>query len=200
MMSTRTKKKVLTREQQQLVSDNIGLVYSIVDKEMHRLRKCGWTNLTHEHFEDLCSNGYIGICNAALYYKPEQGTAFSTYAYHAIQNELYRAEKNGVLLSFSTTWNGENEIASDGKLEHQELAADMLVIVEHIRETYENEELPENVLLGLKAFLLMYETPDAMNIEIAAKMGISKQYLNKALNLARAYILQQPWGKNPMSA
>src|SRR5438874_1796418 len=47
--------------------------------------------------EDLESIGYVGLVQAARAYDPTRGAAFSTYAYHCIENtiraELQRASK-----------------------------------------------------------------------------------------------------------
>lgn len=43
----------------------------------------------HQIFEDVRQGGYLALLNAIRNYNPNQGTAFSTYAYQAIRREIH---------------------------------------------------------------------------------------------------------------
>lgn len=64
-------------ERQQLIEDNMKLVYFIVNTYYHN----------YIGDEDIIQVGMIGLCNAANTYDPEKGT-FSTYAGRCIKNEI----------------------------------------------------------------------------------------------------------------
>ncbi len=64
----------LSKDQQDLVSDNHNLIYSYANK----------MNLDINEYYDLLA---IGLCKAAKMYDPNRGYAFSTYAYFVMRNE-----------------------------------------------------------------------------------------------------------------
>lgn len=69
--------EALSKEQQDLVSDNHNLIYSYANK----------MNLDINEYYDLLA---IGLCKAAKTYDPNRGYAFSTYAYFAMRTECYQ--------------------------------------------------------------------------------------------------------------
>lgn len=68
----------LTKEQQNLVEDNVKLVYHYMNK------RC----LDSEEYEDLL---YIALCKAAQTYDPSHNVKFSTYVYAIFSNEIRMA-------------------------------------------------------------------------------------------------------------
>ncbi len=70
----------LTDAQRALVEDNIGLVYQAVSDLFKGLYE----------YEDLVQVGSIGLCQAALGYKPEMGISFSTFASVCIRKQILR--------------------------------------------------------------------------------------------------------------
>ena len=64
---------------QQLVEDNLKLVYSVVHKHYPTFAKD----------EDIIQCGYVGLCLAADSWEEDKGK-FSTYAYRCIRNEINR--------------------------------------------------------------------------------------------------------------
>ena len=74
----------LTREQRVKVEENINLVGKVIHDCVHRLDPgCIYD------YEDLYQIGCIGLCKAAQTDKAGHGSAFSTYAYRLIRNEIY---------------------------------------------------------------------------------------------------------------
>lgn len=69
--------EALSKDQQDLVSDNHNLIYSYANK----------MNLDINEYYDLLA---IGLCKAAKTYDPDRGYAFSTYAYFVMRNECYQ--------------------------------------------------------------------------------------------------------------
>ena len=86
---------------QQLIEDNMKLVYSLIRKEYP----------TYIGDEDLVQSGMLGLCQAAEQYDPSR-TKFSTFAYicirNAIRNELKSRTKHQGILSL------DYEIKGDG--------------------------------------------------------------------------------------
>lgn len=76
-----TKNKQLTEIQQNMVTDNINLVYFVVRKY--------WGNFSSHMQEDLIQEGYIGLINAVLTYN-EDIAKFSTYAVKCIKYHLFK--------------------------------------------------------------------------------------------------------------
>lgn len=74
----------LTREQRVKVEENINLVGKVIHDCVHRLDPgCIYD------YEDLYQIGCIGLCKAAQTDKAGHSSAFSTYAYRLIRNEIY---------------------------------------------------------------------------------------------------------------
>lgn len=76
--------KILTKEQQKLVEDNHGLIYSFLQSR----------NLPFDEFYDLAA---IGLCTAAIGFDPTKGYEFSTYAYRVMASKIlieYRQKRN----------------------------------------------------------------------------------------------------------
>ena len=72
--------KPLTRAQQDLVVNNIGLAISIADK----------FRSGPAEFDEICAQARLALVRAAQYYHPEKHKKFSSFAYTVIANELKR--------------------------------------------------------------------------------------------------------------
>lgn len=70
----------LTKEQQRVVEENMGLVSKVIQDKVHGTSQSG----TYA-YEDLFQIGCIGLCKAAA---TDKGGCFSTYAYRLIWNEI----------------------------------------------------------------------------------------------------------------
>lgn len=72
--------KKLTKEQQQLATDNHNLIYYMMKK----------FNLSENDIEDWYGTCAIGLCNAALSYDVSQEYKFTTYACICIEHEIFK--------------------------------------------------------------------------------------------------------------
>lgn len=70
----------LTDEQRTMVEENMGLVYQAVRDLFKGVYE----------YEDLVQVGCVGLCLAAICYKPEMGIEFSTYASTCIRKQILR--------------------------------------------------------------------------------------------------------------
>ena len=74
----------LTEEQRVKVEENMGLVGRVIGDCVHTLDKgCIYD------YDDLFQIGCLGLCKAAQTDQPGHKSAFSTYAYCLIRNEIY---------------------------------------------------------------------------------------------------------------
>ena len=78
----------MTQYQQNLITDHLDLPYTIA-----QCRVKSYTMIQNE-YEDLCQEGNLALCNAALHYREGSSATFRTYASCAIQNRINRYLKN----------------------------------------------------------------------------------------------------------
>ena len=72
----------ITQYQQNLITDHLDLPYTIA-----QCRVKSYTLIQNE-YEDLCQEGNLALCNAALHYHEGSPATFRTYASCAIQNRI----------------------------------------------------------------------------------------------------------------
>lgn len=98
----------MTKEQEQLVTDNHNLIYHCIHK---------YKGTTIEDYYDVCA---IGLCKAAISYDTSKGIKFATYACVIIENEIRQLLRNSKKYSvpvysldrtFNNTSDGTGEIA-----------------------------------------------------------------------------------------
>lgn len=70
----------LTKEQQNKVEANMGLVGKVIRDKVHGTNHCGFYT-----YDDIYQIGCIGLCKAVA---TDKGGRFSTYAYRLIWNEI----------------------------------------------------------------------------------------------------------------
>ena len=99
----------MDKERERLVTDNQGLV-------IFCLRKYNIFRDSLE-YEELVSEGTIGLVKAAINYDPTRGYKFNTYAYYCIRNEIieYLKKNNKNFKTIST--NAKTSDESDRTLE-----------------------------------------------------------------------------------
>ncbi len=88
---------------QQLIEDNINLVYSVVSKEYP----------TYLHDDDIIQSGMLGLCKAAEKWD-ETKSKFSTYAWRCIRNEINQEFINRK--PHSNNISLETKVSDDGTL------------------------------------------------------------------------------------
>ncbi len=73
----------LSKDQQAIVSENMGLVGKVIKDKVHGVEQLGIYS-----YDDIFQIGCIGLCKAAY---TDKGGCFSTYAYRLIWNEICTA-------------------------------------------------------------------------------------------------------------
>lgn len=74
----------ISDEIERRIQENTGLIYAVLKRHFYRLR----------HDEDFRQAGMIGLWNAARTYDPGAGHAFSTYAYACIRHTVETHRKH----------------------------------------------------------------------------------------------------------
>lgn len=172
--------KALTKEQQKLVEDNHGLIYSFLQSR----------NLPFDEFYDLAA---IGLCAAASGFDPTKGYEFSTYAYKAMASRIsveFRQKRNlravpedKLMYYQAPITSGEWEDfsrwipCSKGRTDLDALAEIMF------------EEYIETIPPKAKDILLLSKQ-GYPHKEIHAKIGCSPQYVSLVRNNFRKYVMQ----------
>lgn len=156
-------------KKQQLVEDNMNLVYSLVSKEYP----------TYLNDEDIIQCGMLGLCKAAENWD-EHKSKFSTYAWKCIRNEINmefrkRMKHQGVLSLDYETNDSEGGRSTFG---------DCIVGDEDVR--YFDTEIKsitarEQQVVDLYAVKQSYQ-------DVATELGVSQQYVWKTMRKVRALL------------
>lgn len=141
---------------QQLIEDNMNLVYSLISKEYP----------TYLQDEDIVQCGMVGLCKAADKWDDSK-SKFSTFAFICIRNEirmeLRRRQKHNGVLSLDYEVDG-----NDGE---RTAFGDCIVGDEDVH--YIDTELPTLTARERQVFEL-FQT-GLTQTEVAKKLGLSKQ-------------------------
>jgi len=165
----------LSKEQQNLVENNLRLVYYVVNKQ----------DTSRYEYDELISIGKIGLCKAACTFKLSKNVGFSTYAYRCIRNELYmffRDGYKGLVSSVDTTvvavdTNGKEkyliEIFSDNKTLNME---DIFIIRISIADVL---EYILNNMSPIEIMVLLFTVGNMSQRDIANLLNYSQSYVSR---------------------
>ena len=73
----------LNEEQKRLVEENLTVIDKVICRCIH-INK----NISGLEYDDLYQIGAIGLCKAAMYYRPVSKATFGTYAFCVVKNAL----------------------------------------------------------------------------------------------------------------
>lgn len=166
--------EVMTKKQQELVTNNLGLLYNFIEKfNLKNYDKC----------EDWYGRLSEALCRAAVSFDEEKGYRFSTYAYKAMFRELSRGTrkdgervKNEIPYDSLKIINDEEIIIDNTKIFRDKTEYGNAQKGLEDKEFIQNfnkilEKLPENhQKIVYERFFLDKEYKD-----IGKKYGISKQ-------------------------
>jgi RNA polymerase sporulation-specific sigma factor len=162
----------MTKEQEQLVTDNHNLIYFFLNK---------WGK-TIEYY-DICA---IGLCKAAITYDSSKSVKFATYAEVCIENEIKiesRKQKKYSVYSldrtFSSTLDGTGEIAFVENLTTGLSAYDEIL-------PYQLDEILNAQEYKLVALILEGYT----QTEIGNIIGISQSMISRMLSKIKQKLLK----------
>lgn len=146
---------------QQLVEDNMNLVYGLVSKEFP----------TYIHDEDIIQTGMLGLCQAAETWDESRGK-FSTFAYTCIRNLICNEFRNrnkhqGVWSLDYTITNDNGEVCTLG---------DCVVGDEDVN--YVDVEFDRSRLRQKELDICQMLMDGVEPLEISKQLGVSQQYIN----------------------
>lgn len=156
-------------KKQQLIEDNMGLVYYLVSKEYP----------TYLQDEDIIQCGMLGLCKAAEKWD-ESKSKFSTFAMFCIRSEIQmefrRRLKHKGVFSLDYEYNGD-----DGEIT---TLADCVIGDEDVPYFDMGIDLSR---LNEKEKKIVELLPTGMTqVAIANRLGVTKQYVNRVVRKLRA--------------
>lgn len=161
-----------SKEQEELVIKNRGLVYHIVNKFY----------VSNTDYEDIVSIGTIGLVKAAATFNSSKKIKFATYATHCIRNEIlmyFRKKKLHIHdISLNTT------ISTDD--EGNTLTLDNILIMssEYFTEQIEAKDIFEKII----SIILNVLQPHERLVMLYKISGNSQRFIAETLNVSQSYI------------
>lgn len=164
----------------QMVIDNLDIAHKIANQYFKKGNAF--------EYEDLRQICYLGLVKAARTYEVGHYTAFSTYAYKVIQNEIYmnlrkfrrKEEKDISIYTKTSEKNGEETYLIDV------FTSDTDIENEAIENDYKNSlrKAINTNLKGLEKDVLSLKIDGKKEVEIAEKLNISQSYANRVAKKA----------------
>lgn len=170
----------MTKEQEQLVTDNHNLIYFFLNKWGKILEYSDMTD-----YYDICA---IGLCKAAITYDSSKDVKFATYAGICIENEIkielrnrkkYSAPVYSLDMTFNNTSDGTGEIAFRENLTTGLSAYDEIL-------PYQLDKVLNAREYKLVALILQ----DYTQIEIGNIIGISQAQVSKMFSKIKQKLLK----------
>lgn len=170
----------MTKEQEQLVTDNHNLIYFFLNKWGKILEYSDMTD-----YYDICA---IGLCKAAITYDSSKDVKFATYAGVYIENEIkielrnrkkYSAPVYSLDMTFNNTSDGTGEIAFGENLTTGLSAYDEIL-------PYQLDKVLNAREYKLVALILQ----DYTQIEIGNIIGISQAQVSKMFSKIKQKLLK----------
>ena len=169
----------LSKEQQQKVNENMGLVGKVIKDKVH-----GTNQLGIYSYDDIYQIGCIGLCKAAY---TDKGGCFTTYAYRIIWNEICNA------LIYATRRNlceqmTDPDIMSGLNASAEfpiELNVDLYAVLERLQDSASGVTAK-----GIQALRLMSDGYSCK--EIGEMMHAAPNHVTAWVSKARKYLKTQP--------
>ena len=170
----------MTKQQQQLVEDNMNLVYFVINKYYPKLKRD----------QDMVQVGMLGLCQAASRYEEDKG-AFTTFACKCIRSSICHElrARNKYNRADVISLNYEIDDGEGGKTELGDL-----IVGEPDVEYVEIDQL-YNKLSNLDKQIVDLRKQGLTNLQIATTLGRSESRIHQRLRrLKRMY--DQLYGGN----
>lgn len=170
----------MTKEQEQLVTDNHNLIYFFLNKWGKILEYSDMTD-----YYDICA---IGLCKAAITYDSSKDVKFATYARVCIENEIkielrnrkkYSAPVYSLDMTFNNTSDGTGEISYGENMTTGLSAYDEIL-------PYQLDKILNAREYKLVALVLQ----DYTQVEIGNIIGISQAMMSRMLSKIKQKLLK----------
>lgn len=169
----------LTKEQQKLVEENMGLVGKVIKDKVHGANQLGIYT-----YDDIFQIGCIGLCKAAA---TDKGGCFSTYAYRLIWNCICDAliyatrRQNTELLGNDEDW----YTVSDSRNLFSELQYDLDAAIKKARS-----DAPPSLQKGIDAVILMNE--GYSSVEVGEQLQTAPNVIRALASKVKKYLRSCP--------
>ena len=159
----------LTLEQQELVTDNIGLVFAVIGK----IKKKFSMPDSLDYEDDLIQAGNLGLTYAALYFDVERGFQFSTYAWWVIWRAVLKCVAQNVVGDVRIPW---STVTKEDSPIHSYIDIEGLEIPEEERDIH--QELDGSIIIeGIKRLNEPYRTIiNEIYYKETSAAALSRQY------------------------
>ena len=167
----------LSNDKDHLVTDNQKLVHYVVQKKLG-------IKPNSSEYDDMVSAGIIGLVKAAITFEPEKQFKFATYAVKCITNEIFMYYRNIA--------KHKNDISIDEVIKNDEKGNDLTLkdIIEapdsdFVGKIASKEDFIKvisiilNHLKGKHRLTMLYVIGNAIQKDIATKMGFSQSYASR---------------------
>lgn len=170
----------MTKEQEQLVTDNHNLIYFFLNKWGKILEYSDMTD-----YYDICA---IGLCKAAITYDSSKDVKFATYAGVCIENEIkielrnrkkYSAPVYSLDMTFNNTSDGTGEISYEENMTTGLSAYDEIL-------PYQLDKILNAREYKLVALILQ----DYTQVEIGNIIGISPAQVSRMFSKIKQKLLK----------
>lgn len=170
----------MTKEQEQLVTDNHNLIYFFLNKWGKILEYSDMTD-----YYDICA---IGLCKAAITYDSSKDVKFATYAGVCIENEIkielrnrkkYSAPVYSLDMTFNNTSDGTGEISYEENMTTGLSAYDEIL-------PYQLDKILNAREYKLVALILQ----DYTQVEIGNIIGISQAQVSRMFSKIKQKLLK----------
>lgn len=180
-----------TEEKNKLAEENLGLVYSVINKEFT------YEKTTESDRENYIEEGMIGLAKAINTFNPSKGAKFSTYAYICIKSEInsYVRKRNNHKRKINYVC--KNSIDEYIKGDEEGLTFKDLMIYE--KDDYTSKVDLEHLLKVLKKIeieiydirkIIIKKSEGYKNIEIAKMIGVEKNTIKHRIDKAKIKLIE----------
>ena len=174
--------KVLTKDKEHLVTENIELVNIFV-------RKWG-VKPNSIHYDDYVSAASLGLVKAAISFEPSKKVKFSTYAYKCIQNEMlsyYRKSKKHFRVCSLDEQTNQDDIG-ESKSYIDQIVYDNPAYLEDWTEEdtlIQTVNIILNYLKGINRAIMLCKVAEMSNKEIARMFKITPRQVIRSSSRSR---------------
>lgn len=169
----------LTKEQQKVVEDNMGLVNKVIRDRVHGVSQAGAFS-----YDDLFQIGCIGLIKAAT---TDGGGCFSTYAYRLIWNEICNALVKSTKLEKHEIVFEPEELSYLARQDIQEMM-EGITLKQLVAQLEENA--PKGARRGIRCLMLAEDGYSTR--EIGRILGADAGKIRMWMTRARRYLRSQP--------
>lgn len=173
-------------QQEQLVEENLRLVYYLVKKNFAQ------DAVANSRYDDFLAVGMLGLVKAAQTFNEEKQIKFATYASKCIINEILmflrredRLRKNGITtISMDSVVRFDGENNNHSKIDFGAIIADSYNLEEEFVERASLQQAIDELPEGDRKLLYLMFKKELKQRDAAEVLGISQSYVSRKYKVA----------------